>query len=172
MKQFSIFLILILSGIVCLAQYPIDSVHAAIDKALWVVDGTLSGRGFVEKLNPDQIESISILKGKEATDVYGNKARYGAILITTRTVARKNFWTTLCAASEAYREIIQSPEEDSLVTYQFNGGILPKGSENKIYHLKEKNIKAITVSVDKSFSGSSDRTKHYIVAIETIVPEN
>jgi TonB-linked SusC/RagA family outer membrane protein len=41
------------------------------------------GRGFND-INPDDIESMTVLKGASATALYGNKAAAGAIMITTK----------------------------------------------------------------------------------------
>lgn len=43
----------------------------------------------VTDLNPDDIESISVLKGPGATALYGSRAANGALLITTKSGARK-----------------------------------------------------------------------------------
>lgn len=66
---------------------------------LFVVDGTpMSNSNFganrgggvdygnlAQDINPDDIESISVLKGPAATALYGNRASEGAIVITTKT---------------------------------------------------------------------------------------
>lgn len=67
---------------------------------LWVVDGVIAG-STPKDLNPDQIESINILKGSEATALYGARGANGVITITTKRgalaalaqqpVVRKNF---------------------------------------------------------------------------------
>ncbi|HEY1021078.1 MAG TPA: TonB-dependent receptor plug domain-containing protein, partial [Flavisolibacter sp.] len=44
----------------------------------------------IQDINPDDIESISILKGPGATALYGSRAGGGAILITTKSGSRKN----------------------------------------------------------------------------------
>lgn len=58
---------------------------------LWVVDGLpiLDNRNGdyasgASDLNPDDIESISVLKGANAAALYGSRAQSGAILITTK----------------------------------------------------------------------------------------
>jgi TonB-linked SusC/RagA family outer membrane protein len=64
---------------------------------LFVVDGTpMSNRNFsgnvtgidygnlAQDINPDDIESITVLKGPAATALYGNRASEGAIVITTK----------------------------------------------------------------------------------------
>ncbi|MDQ6844274.1 MAG: TonB-dependent receptor plug domain-containing protein, partial [Bacteroidota bacterium] len=39
----------------------------------------------ISSLNPDEIETISVLKGGTAAALYGSRASYGAILITTKS---------------------------------------------------------------------------------------
>lgn len=38
----------------------------------------------MEAINPDMIESISVLKDKESVRIYGDKAEHGVILITLK----------------------------------------------------------------------------------------
>ena len=35
-------------------------------------------------MNPDDIYSVNVLKGKEATDIYGKKGKNGVVLITSK----------------------------------------------------------------------------------------
>jgi TonB-linked SusC/RagA family outer membrane protein len=44
----------------------------------------------INDINPDDIESITVLKGPGATALYGSRAGNGAILITTKSGARKD----------------------------------------------------------------------------------
>lgn len=50
--------------------------------AIYVVDGTILDGGF--DLNPDDIESLNVLKGANATALFGARAANGAIVITTK----------------------------------------------------------------------------------------
>ncbi|SEK34576.1 SusC/RagA family TonB-linked outer membrane protein [Parapedobacter koreensis] len=72
------------------------------NQALWVVDGvpidnttynsggqTTGGGGYdygnlASDINPDDVESINVLKGAAATALYGSRAANGAIIITTK----------------------------------------------------------------------------------------
>ena len=38
----------------------------------------------ISNINPDDIESVTVLKGPSATALYGTRAANGAILITTK----------------------------------------------------------------------------------------
>jgi len=48
---------------------------------LFVLDGKEVSKETVEKMDPNKIESINVLKGKDATDKYGNKGKDGAVEI-------------------------------------------------------------------------------------------
>ena len=43
----------------------------------------------ISGINPDDIESMSVLKGPAASALYGSRASHGVILITTKKASRK-----------------------------------------------------------------------------------
>ncbi|MFV0588045.1 SusC/RagA family TonB-linked outer membrane protein, partial [Bacteroides reticulotermitis] len=57
------------------------TLNSSVDP-LWVIDGVVSGTG--AQLNPNEIESISVLKDAAATALYGSRATNGVILVTTK----------------------------------------------------------------------------------------
>ena len=57
---------------------------ASMDSALCIVDGKKVSREEVEKLSPDQIKSVVVLKGKAAVEEYGDEAQRGVLLISTK----------------------------------------------------------------------------------------
>jgi len=50
---------------------------------LWVIDGVVGGQA--SELNPNDIESISVLKDGSATALYGSRGANGVILVTTKS---------------------------------------------------------------------------------------
>lgn len=56
---------------------------ANLSAPLFIIDGVTLGDNTVD-LNPDDIESISILKDAAAAALYGNRAANGVVLITTK----------------------------------------------------------------------------------------
>ena len=56
---------------------------------LYVLDGTIIDSTAFSSINPNDIESIQVLKGSSATALYGLNANNGAILITTRKPAQR-----------------------------------------------------------------------------------
>ncbi len=50
----------------------------------------LDGGDSYASINPDDIESISVLKGAPAAALYGYRATNGVIMITTKTKGKQN----------------------------------------------------------------------------------
>ena len=55
-----------------------------LDSALYIVDGKEVNASILSAIDPDKIDHVEVLKGKAATDVYGEKGKNGAILITLK----------------------------------------------------------------------------------------
>ncbi|MEO7121319.1 MAG: SusC/RagA family TonB-linked outer membrane protein [Ginsengibacter sp.] len=84
---------------------------------LWVIDGVIATTGdltvnsttanVLSTLNPDDIESISVLKDAAATSVYGSRAANGVIIVTTKKgisgKTRVSFSTEVGQNSNAYK---------------------------------------------------------------------
>ncbi|WP_432710801.1 SusC/RagA family TonB-linked outer membrane protein [Pedobacter sp.] len=51
---------------------------------LYVVDGVPVSGGDFARINPNDVESMSILKDASASAIYGSRAAYGVILVTTK----------------------------------------------------------------------------------------
>ena len=51
---------------------------------LYILDGVPIDKKTMDKIKPETIESISVLKDKSATEVYGEKGKNGVILIKTK----------------------------------------------------------------------------------------
>jgi len=51
---------------------------------LFIIDGTVSNTGGMEKLDPNDVKSVDVLKGENAVKTYGEKGKNGVIIITTK----------------------------------------------------------------------------------------
>lgn len=51
---------------------------------LYVVDGMILQNGGIENINPQDIESIDVLKDAASTSVYGSRGANGVVLVTTK----------------------------------------------------------------------------------------
>ena len=55
------------------------------NSALIVIDGSVASQGAFDALNPNDIESLNVLKGATAAALYGSAASNGAILVETKS---------------------------------------------------------------------------------------
>lgn len=58
--------------------------RSLLNQPLYVLDRTLINAKEFAKINPNDIESIKVLKGAEATALYGSKGINGVIIITLK----------------------------------------------------------------------------------------
>jgi TonB-dependent SusC/RagA subfamily outer membrane receptor len=98
-------------------------------RALIIVDGTIMPKGWKNTLPIDEIESVDILKGKEATLLFGDKGTDGVIAIVT-----KNHATSTIVV------------HDSDLVKVSNGDL--KLSPNTIIHLNNPNAKPPLYVID------------------------
>ncbi len=62
---------------------------AAVSDPLYVVDGQITTEG-LDSINPDDIESLEVLKDEEAVALYGSRGASGVVIITTKNYAGNN----------------------------------------------------------------------------------
>jgi TonB-linked SusC/RagA family outer membrane protein len=54
------------------------------NEALIVIDGFPSARGVLDRINPNDIDNVTILKGANASALYGTEAANGVMVVTTK----------------------------------------------------------------------------------------
>ena len=102
---------------------------SAGNQPLYVVDG-FPITGDISTLNPDEIESISVLKDAASTSLYGSRASNGVVMITTKRA--KNGETRI--ALNAYYGIQQLPSRgvpDMMDASEFAQFMKELNEENK-----------------------------------------
>lgn len=67
------------------------------------------GNGAMD-INPDDIESISVLKGANATALYGSRAANGAVIITTKSGKNKKGLGVSVHSKTTYESMLAGPE--------------------------------------------------------------
>ena len=58
-------------------------------ESLTIVNGNILHKDVLEAIDPKNIESVNVLKDKAATAVYGQSAKNGVILITTKDISKR-----------------------------------------------------------------------------------
>ena len=100
-------------------------------------------------INPDDIESMSILKGANAAALYGSRANNGVIVITTKRGGEKKGLGVDFSTSYMYDQIAYMPEFQNV----FGGGNSP------YFETNEKGEKIYTGATYRSFGPRMDGTE-------------
>ncbi|MEE9361580.1 MAG: SusC/RagA family TonB-linked outer membrane protein [Cellulophaga sp.] len=87
---------------------PLDNFTGSGGEGFWSPTADL-GNGLAD-INPDDIESLSVLKGPSAAALYGSRAGNGVILITTKTGKSNQGLGISYAATTGFQTLFQSPD--------------------------------------------------------------
>lgn len=112
----------------------------ASNSPLFVVDGIPLMTGGIENINPNDIESIDILKDASATAIYGSRGANGVVIVTTKQ--GKAGRTTLSVNSSTTLETLQDNQTGFNAAeyidfrrwayYYSNPAIFPRGDQPNI----------------------------------------
>ena len=151
--------------------YVIDGVpmlNSSTESTSTVIGGNYDGLNRdagdgISNLNPDDIESINILKGASAAALYGSQAANGVILITTRKgkagVQRVTFSSNLTVA-----HAISTPEFQNTYGRNEDGGTAswgPKGNLTKYDNLGEFFGNGVTAINSLAITSGNDKVQTY-----------
>lgn len=139
--------------------------------------GAYDGGDPISNLNPDDIESISVLKGASAAALYGSQGANGVILITTksgkagRTVI--NFSSGLTLSNVAYKPEFQNSYGQTNATNTQSWGSKISGGQDNLSSFFQTG-QNLTNSI--SLAGGSDKMQTYFsyanTAAKGIEPTN
>ncbi|WP_298137643.1 carboxypeptidase-like regulatory domain-containing protein [Flavobacterium sp.] len=59
------------------------------NEPVYIVNGIISTKKIISEINPDNIESIKIIKGEDSSKIYGQEYKNGVLLITTKKLSKK-----------------------------------------------------------------------------------
>ena len=88
---------------------------------LYIVDGMQVSSGIMTDLNPNDIESVTVLKDAASTSIYGSRAANGVILITTKrgrfnertniSISHQSGFNAITSASRKFFDDMMTPRE-------------------------------------------------------------
>lgn len=80
------------------------------NEALVVIDGAAANTGALNDINPNDIESINVLKGATAAALYGANAGNGAIIVTTKSGTKNSRFTVGIQHATTFQEVAYMPD--------------------------------------------------------------
>jgi Ca-activated chloride channel family protein len=111
---------------------------------LIVINGKISDSKSLSNLNPNAIESVSVLKDASATAIYGNRASNGVIIIKTKKLSRKE--------RKAFERLqkVQDSISKSKQIQQYNSEEYDAFVENPFELTKNQSVSTFSIDVDKA----------------------
>lgn len=113
------------------SQINSNSNKNCIKKPMLVVDGKLIDNEYLDKIVPDNIKSITVLKGEEAISKFGELAANGVLLVETKGISRRER-----RRMQDLYQLVNKKSSDKKV-FQLKG---------KIYDCEEIPISGVTVT--------------------------
>ena len=115
------------------------------NEVLYIIDGLPILSSDANRINPNDIASITVLKDAAAMALYGARAANGVVIITTKNAAVAHYHKTLSSVSEPYAIKIQSIQDEKDILYVLNGQPLNENYEGKLLDIKGEKVKDITL---------------------------
>lgn len=164
------------------------SLNRGKNEPIYVVDGVPVPN--INRLNPNDIESITVLKGANAAALYGSEGVNGALMITTKT-GQKGRTVVKFSNTTLFSQVFMLPPQqnrfgqgsngvyDPLMheswgpafdgTVKNFGGVLPDGSQpTQLYAAPSRDNRldlfqtGITQQNDLSFSGGDEKSTYFL----------
>ena len=155
---------------------------------LYVIDGAIADATFFSNLDPNSIESISFLKDAASSAIYGSRAAYGVVLVTTKQGKSDKMNVSYSGyvglSNPTYKpEYVNSTQyaelyNEALYNYNPKGGKYQGYTEEEIGYFRDgskpdlypntdwndlvldKNVLTTQHSLD--FSGGTDKIRYFI----------
>ena len=130
---------------------------------LFVVDEKKHyGDNNLKSLIPDvnDIIDVKVLKGKDATALYGTLGKGGVVIVTTKTFAKRIYQKKIGSFSGAYKKYLAGHHnDDTRLNYIIDGNILAGNSGIKrLYNFQADSIHNVSFLQAKDFEGFTTST--------------
>jgi TonB-linked SusC/RagA family outer membrane protein len=80
------------------------------NSALVVIDGSIASLGALDDLNPNDIAEINVLKGANASALYGSDASNGALIVTTKKGSANQKFTVGISSAYTMERVAYMPD--------------------------------------------------------------
>ncbi len=140
-------------------RYENDSSSLIDGNPVYVLDEKRVDHSEIKNISPNDIQSISVLKGKAATDVYGEEGKDGVIIIESNPKQIK----------DKPESTVNIDNLENKPLFIVDGKKMPQ--DFNINTINSKDIKAISVLKDNSTLNYGEEAKHGVIVISTFEAE-
>lgn len=137
------FTICFITVAIAFGQSPKRIVKKIGNNPLIFIDSVNVTNDEMQKYDPNNISSVTILKDKAAFDQFGDDGKDGVIFIESKVFSKKRYWTYFSSKSEEYKQQVPTPLNDFMVQYILNDRILDGNSEGDLASIDDTVFKSI-----------------------------
>lgn len=121
----------------------------------------------LKTISPFNISNIDIMSKKKVEKYFGDRGFDGAVYVTTVQAAKKKYWNFLRNKSPEYKEIVNSPQADTIVQYIVNGETLSEGAApGTLFSISDHHFKNMRIIDTKKNEPQNISLKRYLVVIK------
>lgn len=142
MKYLYLTLLMLCGSIAVWAQTP-----TAANIPLFFIDGVKVDRNGLNKVNPDDIAMLTVLKQKTAESLYGEAGKDGVVLVETKAFVRKRYIKYLSSKSAEYAKLTTA--DDTNIKYIINGEVQLKDFVDALDNIVDSTFMSVTI-IDKT----------------------
>jgi hypothetical protein len=166
---FIIFIFLTASSV---GQLPKNAMKKMGEYPILFLDSVETEMSVLQVLNPFDISNISVVKPKKAKKLLGAKGADGAIYVTTVKAAKIIYWNYFRTKSYEYRQLLNTPQADTIIQYILNGEPLPdNAAPRSLFLITDKNFESLDVIDKEKLLSDNVIPKRYLVSIRAKRPK-
>ena len=123
----------------------------------------------LNSINPDDIESVTVLKGASAAALYGSRAANGALMITTKSGKTKNGRIKVSFNSSlSYDSVLKWPDYQ----YQYGQGTLAKNTAGQFFYSYGASADGVSTGGTSSAFGPKFNGQYYFQYDPTVLGQS
>ena len=127
------------------SQKPKKTIKKLGDNPIFFIDSVNVDDSEIKKYDPAGIAQVTVYKGDEAREMFGEDGRDGAVYIFTKKYTRQQYWQYFQTKSGDYKKLVLTPESDTAVQYILNERVLKGNFAGDLFLIDDSIFRSIRV---------------------------
>jgi hypothetical protein len=156
------------------AQQETKPVHFSNRRTpLIIIDSQRVAAADISKYSPDSVTKVVVIADTSAIKLYGDSAKYGALIVETRSFARRNFISFFRKSSKQYDSLFAAMGNDSTFQYIINGNLQIGNYEGNLSSINDELFEGLEVLTKEQLQTKYKiSNKQYGILIHSKIPKD
>jgi hypothetical protein len=140
---------------------------------LIIIDSQRVAAADISKYSPDSVTKVVVMDDTSAFKLYGDSAKYGALIVETRSFARRKFVSFFRKSSKQYDSLFTGIGNDSTFQYIINGNLQIGNYEGNLSSINDELFEGLEVLTKEQLNTKYGiYNKEYGILIHSKKPKN